>query len=77
MLQLTWEQGGHELCSDLAKYVEQYFDDAMMMLEDGQVRVVMDAQRKLNPKLPACPSKTILQADLRWREHVKQTIINM
>ena len=116
MLQLTRKQGGHELCSDPAKYVEQffneamtmleddhsrskhvlkekmkqlytivlflknveqYFDEAMMMLEDGQVSVIMDEQRRLNPKLESCPSKTIMQADLRWREHVMQMIINM
>ena len=77
MLQFTREQGGHELCSDPAKYVEQYFNDAMTALEDDQVRAIMDEQRKMNPKLSACPSKTVLQADMRWREHVKQTIINM
>ena len=77
MLQLTREQGGHEPCSDPAKYVEQFFNDAMTMLDDYQVRPIMDAQRKLNPKLSACPSKTVLKSDMRWPEHVKQKIINM
>ena len=77
MLNISYDRDGHDLCSNPAKYVEQYFNDAMTALEDDQVRAIMDEQRKMNPKLPACPSKTVLQADMRWREHLKQTIINM
>ena len=52
-------------------------NDAMTSLEDYHVRAIIDEQRKLNPKLSACPSKTVLQADMRWREQVKQAIIDM
>ena len=77
MLNISYERDGHDLYSDPAKYVEQCFEDAMTALEDDQVRAIMDEQRKMNPKLPACPSKTVLQADMQWREQVKQAIINM
>ena len=77
MLNISYDRDGHDLCSDPEKYVEQFFEDAMAALHDDQVCAIMDEQRNLNPKLPACPSKTILQADMQWCEHVKQTIINM
>ena len=77
MLNISYDRDGHDLCSDPEKYVEQLFEDAMTALEDDQVRAIMDEQRNMNPKLPACPPKTILQADMQWCEHVKQTIINM
>ena len=54
MLQLTLEQGGHEMCSDPVKYVHQFFDDAMMVLEDAQVCAVLNEKRKEYPKLTAC-----------------------
>ena len=57
MLNISYDRDGHELCSDPDKYVEQYFNDAMTALEDDQVRAIMDEQRKMNPKLSACPSK--------------------
>ena len=77
MLNISYDRDGHDLCSDPAKYVEEFFEDAMTALADDQVRAIMDEQRKMYPKLPACPSKTILQADMQWCGHVKQTIINM
>ena len=59
------------------KYVEKFFEDAMAALQDDQVCAIMDEERKINPKLPACPPKTVLQADMQWCEQVKQAIINM
>ena len=72
-----YDRDGHDLCTDPVNYVEPFFNDAMTALEEWQVCAIMDEQRKMNPKLPACPSKSILQADMQWCEHVKQTIINM
>ena len=77
MLNLQPEHEGHELCSNPKAYVEQYFNDAMLLLDDSQVQEIMDEQRKENPKLPACPPKTVLQADLAWCERVKKCIIDI
>ena len=77
MLNILYDRDGHDLCTDPAKYVEQFINDAMTALENWQVCAIMDEQRKMNPKLQACPSKTVLQADMQWCEHVKPKIINM
>ena len=77
MLNISYDRDWHDLCSDPDKYVEQFFEDAMAALQDDHVCAIMDEERKMNPKLPACPPKTILQADMQWCEHVKQTIINV
>ena len=55
MLNISYDRDGHDLCTDPAKYVEQFFNDPMTALEDDQVRAIMDEQREMNPKLPACP----------------------
>ena len=77
LLNISYDRDGHDLCSDPDKYVEQFFEDAMAALQDDKVCAIMDEQRKMNPKLSACSAKTIFQADTKWCEHVKQTIINM
>ena len=73
MLNLNMEY--HDLCTDPKAYVEQFFDDAMVLLTDVQVEVVMDEQRKVNPKLPICPSKTAI--DFVLVEHIKNAIVNI
>ncbi len=67
----------HDLCGDPKVYVEHFFDSAMVVLEDKQVEIVMDEQRKVNPKLPACPPKEIVRADFAWCEKIKQGLLNL
>ena len=65
MLNISYDRDGHDLCSDPAKYDEQFFEDAMAAIQDDQDCAIMDEERKMNPKLPACPPKTMLQADMQ------------
>ncbi len=67
----------HGLFSNPINYVNLFFDDAMNVLEDEQIRAIIDEQRKVQPNLVACPSKSIVQADAVWREEVKQLVISL
>ena len=77
MLKISYDRDGHDLCSDRETYVNKYFNDAMMLLEDAQVQAIHLEQRQMNPRIPVCPSKTVLQADSTRCERVKKTIINL
>ncbi len=67
----------HDLCRNPKAYVEQFFNSAMIVLEDEQVQEVMNEQRLVYPKLPDCPSKTVVQTDIILCERIKNMIINM
>ena len=77
MFNISYDRDGHDLCSDRETYVNKYFNDAMMLLEDAQVQAINLEQRQTKPKLPVCPPKAVLQADSAWCERVKKTIINL
>ena len=77
MFNISYDRDGHDLCSDRETYVNKYFNDAMMLLEDAQVQTIHLEQRQTNPRLPVCPPKAVLQAYSAWCERVKKTIINL
>ena len=77
MLNISYDRDGHDLCSDRETYVNKYFNDALMLLEDAQVQAINLEQRQTNPKLRVCPLKAILQADSAWCERVKTAMINL
>ena len=77
MLNISYDRDGHYLCSDRETYVNKYFNDALMLLEDAQVQAINLEQRQTNPRMPVCPPKAVLQADSTWSERVKKTIINL
>ena len=67
----------HDVCINPPMYVENFFSDALAALEDAEVFQLVDRERKKNPKVRKCPSKTVLQADSAWCERVKGTIIDL
>ena len=77
LLGLQPEQGGHELCGNPKRYVDQFFNDAMLLLDDDQVCQLVAEQRKKNPKLPSCPTKNDLRQDAVWCEQIKKAIVNL
>ena len=77
MFNTSYDRDGHDLCSDRETYVNKYFNDAMMLLEDAQVQAINLEQRQTNPRMSVCPPIAVLQADSAWCERVKKTIINL
>ena len=62
----------HDICTDPPAYVNKYFNDAMMLLDDAQMCKV------INEKDPGTYlSKTVLQENILLCERVKKAIVFM
>ena len=62
----------HDICKDPPSYVNTYFNDAMMLLDDARMCKV------INEKDPGTYlSKTVLQDNSLWCERVKKVIVFM
>ena len=62
----------HDICEDPPVYVNKYFQDAMMLLDDAGMEIV------INDKEPGTYiSKTVLLANIAWCERVKEAIISL
>jgi hypothetical protein len=63
----------HDICQDSGRFVPLYFNDAMMILDDEEMREVL---REKVPGVLYLP-KALHQANNEWCERMKEAIIDL
>jgi hypothetical protein len=61
----------HDLCEDVPGLVDQFYDSALMMMDDAEVQAMMNDNY---PNMGKCPPKSVLYADAGWSMRVKEAI---
>ena len=73
ILNVSYDKEGHDVCQNSGDYVEQFFEEAMTMLDDGAVQ---DELSRLDPA-GVCPSKTAVQGDRTWCKLIQDIIVKL
>jgi hypothetical protein len=68
-----YDKEGHDMCNSAGDYVEEFFDEAMAMLQQYEVELEFS---KRNPTTP-CPLKTEMVKDKAWCRVVQNVIISL